>query len=67
MKFSEINTKTKSELISLLIEKKKECFNYRFIRAAKESVKPHTIRSAKKTIARIKFVLNQFDKGVKNA
>lgn len=67
MKFAELKTKTKAELISLLTEKKKECFNYRFIRAAKESVKPHTIRAARKAIARIKFLINQLEKGERNA
>ncbi len=59
MKVSELRLKTVDELQTELKNLHKEQFNYRFIKAAKEAVKPHLVRACRLTIARIKTILKE--------
>ncbi|MCE2993769.1 MAG: 50S ribosomal protein L29 [Alphaproteobacteria bacterium] len=59
MKASELRIKTVSELVEQVVQLRKEQFNQRFQRAAKESVNPARVRSVRKLIAKIKTILNE--------
>lgn len=59
MKIEEIRSLTKSQLSEKLVEIKKQLFTIRFQRAAAEAVKPHVIRSLKRSFARVKTALNE--------
>lgn len=59
MKATELRTKTVSELVEQISQLRKEQFNQRFQRAAKESVNPARIRNVRRSIAKVKTILNE--------
>lgn len=59
MKASELRNKTVAELQQQLLELRKELFNLRVQAATTQTVKPHAPGKARKSIARIKTVLNE--------
>lgn len=59
MKMEELRGKTKDELGALLLNLKKEAFNLRFQRTSGELEKTSRIGEVRKTVARIKTLLNQ--------
>jgi len=68
MKISEVRAKSVDELKTQLKDLYKTQFNFRFVKAAKEMVKPHSVRAAKLSIARIKTVLKEkLNRGAENA
>lgn len=58
MKIEELRGKTKDELGTLLLNLKKESFNLRFQKASGELEKTSRMREVKRTVARIKTLLN---------
>ena len=58
-KIKEIRDKSKDELLQELKSLKEELFNLRSRKATGQLEKPHRFSQAKKTIARIKTVLNK--------
>jgi large subunit ribosomal protein L29 len=68
VKIVELKQKTVKELLEELFKVKKEQMNLRFQKSAGERVNPSRIRLLRKTVARIKTVLNILNtKGAKNA
>lgn len=65
MNMAEINQLDSKELNVKVAEIKKELFDLRFQAAAGQLANPAKVTEAKKTIARIKTVLNQRAKEVK--
>tara|TARA_B100001971_G_C17801443_1_gene339540 strand:- start:48 stop:269 length:222 start_codon:yes stop_codon:yes gene_type:complete len=59
MKYNEIKTKTKDELIDLLKNLKKESYNLRFQKKNGQLEKTGRIDQVKKDIARIKTKINE--------
>lgn len=59
MKLEELKTKTTDELSKLLLEKRKEQLNLRFQLANGQLEKVHTMKEARRTVARIKTLINQ--------
>ena len=59
MKYNEIKTKTKDELIDLLKNLKKESYNLRFQQKNGQLEKTGRIDQVKKDIARIKTKINE--------
>jgi large subunit ribosomal protein L29 len=62
MKFEELKGKTQDELKKLLVESKKELFNLRFQKVSGELEKTHRVSVVRKTIAKIKTLVNQSSK-----
>lgn len=58
MKSAELRGKTDDELKALLLEQKKEAFNLRFQKTSGELENTARIREVRKTVARIKTLLN---------
>jgi len=58
MKFDEIKTKTKKELMDLLCEVREEMRELRFKVGEKQAKNVRTLREQKKTIARVMTLLN---------
>jgi len=58
MKISELRGKTNDQLNALLLDLKKEAFNLRFQKVSGELEKTSRIRQVKRTIARVKTLLN---------
>ena len=67
MKYNEIETKTKDELIDLLKNLKKENYNLRFQKKNGQLDKTGRIDQVKKDIARVKTKMNDEFLGDKNA
>ena len=67
MKYTEVNKKTKDELVDLLTDLKKESYNLRFQKKNGQLEKTARIDQVKKDIARIKTKLNRELLGDKNA
>tara|TARA_Y100000590_G_C15660284_1_gene992318 strand:+ start:818 stop:1039 length:222 start_codon:yes stop_codon:yes gene_type:complete len=67
MKYNEIKTKTKDELIDLLKNLKKENYNLRFQKKNGQLDKTGRIDQVKKDIARVKTKMNDEFLGDKNA
>ena len=67
MKYNEIKTKTKDELIDLLKNLKKENYNLRFQKKNGQLDKTGRIEQVKKDIARVKTKMNDDFLGDKNA
>ena len=59
MNIKEIKDKTNDELVKIVAESKEELFDLRFQKATGQIENPMRIRELKKTIARIKTVLNE--------
>jgi large subunit ribosomal protein L29 len=59
MKFEELKGKSQDELKKLLVETKKELFNFRFQKVSGELEKTHNISEARKKVARINTLLTQ--------
>ncbi len=59
MNIKEIKDKTNDELVKIIAESKEELFDLRFQKATGQIENPMRIRELKKTIARIKTVLNE--------
>ncbi len=59
MKSEELKTKTVDELAKLLLEKRKEQLNLRFLAANGQLDKTHQIRDTRRIVARIKTILGQ--------
>lgn len=59
MKFEELKGKTADELKKLLVESKKELFNLRFQKVSGELEKTHRVSIVRKTVARIKTLMNK--------
>ena len=64
MKVNELRKKTTEELEHELSELKDELFNLRFQNATVQLENPIRIREVKKTIARVKTILNERDLGI---
>lgn len=58
MKADDLKTKTEDELKKLLLEQRKNQFNLRFQRSGGTLEKTHDMRKTRRTIARIKTLLN---------
>lgn len=67
MKTSELRTKSKEELNSIILNSKKEQFNLRMQAGAGTLESRQGFKKARKVIARAKTLLNEAAKGVKNA
>lgn len=68
MKISELRGKTFDQLNSLLLDLKKEAFNLRFQKVSGELEKTSRVREVRRTIAKIKTLLNDISsKEVKEA
>ena len=67
MKYNEIKTKTKDEIIDLLKNLKKESYNLRFQQKNGQLEKTGRIDQVKKDIARIKTKINEELLGDKDA
>jgi large subunit ribosomal protein L29 len=68
MKLKELKSLDKETLAHNLQNMRKELFNVRFLKAAKETVNPARSRYVRKTIARIKTLLNEISvRGSQNA
>jgi large subunit ribosomal protein L29 len=67
MKYNEIKTKTKDEIIDLLKNLKKESYNLRFQKKNGQLDKTGRIDQVKKDIARVKTKMNDKFLGDKNA
>ena len=67
MKYNEIKTKTKDEIIDLLKNLKKESYNLRFQKKNGQLDKTGRIDQVKKDIARVKTKMNDEFLGDKNA
>lgn len=61
MKTSEIRKMSKEEISSKIIELKKELFDLRMKQATGNLDKPHRVNELRKTVARLKTVLNEMD------
>ncbi|MBM7557825.1 50S ribosomal protein L29 [Halanaerobacter jeridensis] len=64
MKANELRKMTSEELEHKLSELKDELFNLRFQNATVQLENPIRIREVKKTIARVKTILNERDLGI---
>ena len=64
MKANELRKMTSEELEHELSELKDELFNLRFQNATVQLENPIRIREVKKTIARVKTILNERDLGI---
>ena len=64
MKANELRKMTSEELEHKLNELKDELFNLRFQNATVQLENPIRIREVKKTIARVKTILNERDLGI---
>jgi large subunit ribosomal protein L29 len=58
MKTSELRGKTTDQLVSLLLDLKKESFNLRFQKVSGELEKTSRVREVRRAIARVKTLLN---------
>lgn len=58
MHIEELRGKTEDELKALLVEQKKEAFNLRFQKSTGELENTSRIRTVRRTIAKIKTLLN---------
>lgn len=67
MKTSELRTKTNEELKDIVLSSKKELFNLRMQMAAGSLESKQGFRNARRTIARVKTLLNEKSNGVKSA
>ena len=61
MKISEARKMSKDEIIKKIDELKKELFDLRMRQASGTLEKPHKINELRKTVARLKTVLNELD------
>jgi len=61
MKASEIRKMSKDEINAKIIELKQELFELRMKQATGNLDKPHKINELRKTVARLKTVLNEID------
>lgn len=61
MKTSEIRKMSKEEISSKITELKKELFDLRMKQATGNLDKPHRVNELRKTVARLKTVLNEMD------
>lgn len=59
MKVSELRSKNKDQLVSLLEDNKKESMHLRFRASVQSLENPSRIRVVRRTIARIKTILRQ--------
>ena len=59
MKVSELRSKSKDQLVSLLEDNKKESMHLRFRASVRSLENPSRIKVVRRTIARIKTVLRQ--------
>ncbi len=59
MKASEIRNLSEQEIVAKIAEMKKDLFNLRFQQATGNLEEPAKIRETRKTIARLKTVLNE--------
>ncbi len=67
MKTSELRTKSKEELVGIVLDAKKEQFNLRMQAATGSLASNKGFKAARKTIARAKTLLNETAKNVKKA
>ena len=58
MKISELSTKTKDQLLELLVQLKKEALNLRFQKVTGELTNTSRVREVRRTVARIQTLLN---------
>lgn len=58
MKIEELKTKTKDQLLQMLLDYKKELMNLRFQVASRKITNTSRIRYVRKTIAKIKTLVN---------
>ncbi len=65
MKTSELRTKTPDQLETMLKDLHKEAFNMRFQKVSGELEKTHRVNEVRKTIARIRTLLNEEKQGKK--
>lgn len=63
MKAEDLKAKTEDELKKILLDTRKAQFNMRFQRSGGQLEKTHDIRTARRTVARIKTFLNQKQAG----
>lgn len=63
MKISELSAKTTDQLETLLLDLKKEAFNLRFQKLNGVLEKPSRIRVVRRTVARVKTLLNKKEAG----
>ncbi len=61
MKTSEIRKMSREEISSKITELKKELFDLRMKQATGNLDKPHRVNELRKTVARLKTVLNEMD------
>lgn len=66
MKTSELRTKSKEELVDIILNSKKEQFNLRMQEATSTLENKQGFREARRTIARAKTLLNEGIKDVRN-
>lgn len=59
MQAEELRAKTADELVKLVVELRKEQFNARFQRAQGSQENTAQVRKTRRTIARVKTILNQ--------
>lgn len=67
MKIAELKAKTADQLKSLLVDLKKEAFNLRFQTVTGELENTSRIKEVRRTIARVKTLLNEKVAGEVNA
>jgi len=59
MKASELRSKTKDELKSILIELSKEQFNLKMQKGTSQLSKPDRVKKVRRDVARIQTILNE--------
>ena len=59
MKYKDLHEKTDSEMKDLLLQSKREALNLRFQKANGQLESPAQVNKVRKTIARIKTIINQ--------
>jgi ribosomal protein L29 len=63
MKFSELDGKSRGELLDMLVQKNKDIVSLRIQHKLSQLAAPHTINVARKEIAQIKNKLSQMSRG----
>ncbi|MEM6405337.1 MAG: 50S ribosomal protein L29 [Pseudomonadota bacterium] len=59
MTVSELRQKTSAQLRETLLELRKEQFNLRIQKATDQLKRPHLVKQARRSIARVKTVMNE--------
>ncbi len=62
MKASDLKSKSKEELAEELLSLRKEQFNLRMQQATGQLARPHEHRRVRKTIARVKTIIRDFER-----